>query len=155
MESVIEDYTTPDQLRPVKIKLEENMRNVEYGFHKVLAGCSVEEAEEKVTSALKEEGFGVLTRIDVKGTLKQKLDVDHKPYVILGACNPQLAHRALGTDDTIGLLLPCNVVVAEANEGAEVGILRPEAMFAAVDIPELEPIATEAEARLRRVYESL
>ena len=131
------------------------MRSVEYGFHKELAGSSVAQAEERVSAALKEEGFGVLTRIDVKGTLKQKLDVDHKPYIILGACNPQLAHRALSTDDTIGLLLPCNVVVAETEQGAEVAILRPEAMFAAVNKPELEPIAAEAEARLRRVFENL
>lgn len=131
------------------------MRIVEYGFYKDLPGISVEEAEEKVSLALKEEGFGVLTRIDVKGTLKQKLDIDHKPYVIMGACNPQLAHRALSTDDTIGLLLPCNVVVAETENGSEVAILRPEAMFAAISRPELEPIAAEAETRLRRVYENL
>jgi len=131
------------------------MRSVEYGFYKELAGSNVVDAEERVTSALKDEGFGVLTRIDVKGTLKQKLDVDHKPYVILGACNPQLAHRALSTDDTIGLLLPCNVVVSETEQGAEVAILRPQAMFAAVNLPDIEPVAEEAEARLRRVFESL
>ena len=131
------------------------MRQVEYGIYKDLPGMSIEEAEEKVSAALKEEGFGVLTRIDVQETLKKKLEVDHKPYVILGACNPQLAHRALSTDDTIGLLLPCNVVVAETEQGAEVAFLRPEAMFAAIDKPELEPVATEAETRLRRAYESL
>ena len=131
------------------------MHSVEYGFHKELPGSSIDAAERRVSEALKEEGFGVLTRIDVKGTLKEKLDVEHKPYLILGACNPQLAHRALSMDDTIGLLLPCNVVVAETEQGAEVAILRPEAMFAAVDKPELEPFAVEAESRLRRVFERL
>lgn len=131
------------------------MRSVEYGFYKELAGSSVADAEERVTGALKEEGFGVLTRIDVKATLKMKLDVDHKPYVILGACNPELAHRALSTDDTIGLFLPCNVVVSETAQGAEVAILRPEAMFAAVNLSALEPVAEEAEERLHRVFENL
>jgi len=131
------------------------MRSVEYGFFKTLPDRSVEDAEQMVADALKQEGFGVLTRIDVKGTLKEKLDVDHKPYVILGACNPQLAHRALSTDDTIGLFLPCNVVVAANDQGAEVAFLRPEVMFAAIDKPELEPVAAEAESRLRRVFESL
>lgn len=131
------------------------MRSVDYGLHRDLPGIGLQEAEERVTAALQKEGFGVLTRIDVKETLKKKLDVEHKPYVILGACNPQLAHRALSTDDTIGLLLPCNVVVAETDKGAEVAFLRPEAMFAAIDKPELEPVAAEAEARLRRACESL
>jgi uncharacterized protein (DUF302 family) len=131
------------------------MRDVEYGFYKNLPGLSIEQAEDRVSTVLKEEGFGVLTRIDVKETLRKKLDVEHKPYVILGACNPQLAFRALSTDDTIGLFLPCNVVVAETEQGAEVTFLRPEAMFAAIDKPELKPVALEAETRLRRAYESL
>ena len=131
------------------------MRRVEYGLYKELPGVSLEDAEKKISDALKREGFGVLTRIDVKETLKQKLDVDHRPYVILGACNPQLAHRALSTDDTLGLFLPCNVVVAETESGAEVAFLRPEAMFAAIETPELKPVAEEAEARLRRACDSL
>jgi uncharacterized protein (DUF302 family) len=131
------------------------MRSVDYGFYKELPGSSLVEAEEKVTEALKSEGFGVLTRIDVRGTLKQKLDVDYKPYVILGACNPQLAYQALSRDDTIGLMLPCNVVVAETENGAEVAILRPKAMFASIQNPALEPVAGEADARLRRVFDNL
>jgi uncharacterized protein (DUF302 family) len=131
------------------------MRSVDYGFYRDLPGSSLVEAEEKVTEALKREGFGVLTRIDVQGTLKQKLDVDYKPYVILGACNPHLAHRALSKDDTIGLMLPCNVVVADTEDGAEVAILRPKAMFESIQKPELEPVADEAEERLRRVLDSL
>jgi len=131
------------------------MRAVEYAFYKKLAGESLETAEEKVTEALKKEGFGVLTRIDVKATLKKKLDVDFKPYVILGACNPPIAYQALTHDDTIGLLLPCNVVVAESEDGAEVAIVKPQAMFQTVDRPDMEPIVNEAEGRLKRVFESL
>ena len=131
------------------------MRAVDYSYYKKLSGESLASAEEKVTEALKKEGFGVLTRIDVKATLKKKLDVDFKPYVILGACNPPIAHRALTQDDTIGLLLPCNVVVTESEEGAEVAIVKPQAMFKTVDRPDMEPIVDEAEARLKRVYESL
>ena len=131
------------------------MRETGYGYHKVLPNVSYTDAIEKVVAALKEEGFGVLTRIDVKATMKEKLDAEFHPYVILGACNPHLAHKALATDDTIGLLLPCNVVVAGKGKGAEVGILRPEAMFAAVDIPGLEPVAREAEQRLKRVLDAL
>ncbi len=131
------------------------MRAVDYGFYKKLAGESLATAEEKVTEALKKEGFGVLTRIDVKATFKKKLDVDFKPYVILGACNPHIAHQALTHDDTIGLLLPCNVVVAESEEGAEVAIVKPHVMFQTVDRPDMEPIVDEAEERLKRVFESL
>lgn len=131
------------------------MRAVEYAFYKKLSGESLATAEEKVTEALKKEGFGVLTRIDVKATFKKKLDIDFKPYVILGACNPTIAHQALTHDDTIGLLLPCNVVVAESEEGAEVAIVKPHAMFQTVDRPDMEPIVNEAEGRLKRVFESL
>jgi uncharacterized protein (DUF302 family) len=131
------------------------MREVEYCYLKYLKGESLETAEEKVTDALKAQGFGVLTRIDVKATLKKKLDVEFKPYVILGACNPPLAHRALTTDDTIGLFLPCNVVVAESDDGAEVAFLRPRAMFQSIDSPALQPVADDAETRLKAAYESL
>jgi uncharacterized protein (DUF302 family) len=131
------------------------MKDVEYGFTKKLVGDSLDSAEKKVTEALKNEGFGVLTRIDVKGTLKAKLDVDFKPYVILGACNPQLAYKALTSDDSIGLLLPCNVVVSEAEDGADVAIIRPHAMFRTVDNPTVRPIADEAEERLSRVFRAL
>jgi uncharacterized protein (DUF302 family) len=131
------------------------MQEVEYGYIKELPGLNLEDAEKKVEAALKDEGFGVLTRIDVQQAFKQKLDVDFRPYVILGACNPQLAHRALSSDDTIGLLLPCNVVVTEAEGGSEVAIVRPESMFRTIDNPAVKPVATEAEARLRRVFESL
>jgi uncharacterized protein (DUF302 family) len=116
-----------------------------------------EQAIEAVTAALKTEGFGVLTQIDVKATLKQKLDVDFRRYIILGACNPPLAHRALTTETEIGLLLPCNVIVYEdeSGEGSVVSIIDPYAMFSAGISADLPPVADEAAARLRRVLEKL
>jgi uncharacterized protein (DUF302 family) len=116
-----------------------------------------DEAIEAVTAALKTEGFGVLTQIDVKATLKQKLDVDFRRYIILGACNPPLAHRALSAETEIGLFLPCNVIVYEdeSGVGSVVSIIDPRVMFAAGISVDLHPIADEAAARLRRVLEKL
>ena len=114
-----------------------------------------EQALEKVTEALKGEGFGVLTRIDVKAILKEKLGADFRKYVILGACNPPLAHRALGTDLDVGLLLPCNVVVYEENGGSVVAIADPMAMLGIIHQPEIENVAREARAKLKRVIEAL
>jgi uncharacterized protein (DUF302 family) len=126
-----------------------------YGFVKRLVG-TFEYAVEKVTAALKSEGFGVLTEIDVKETLKKKLGVDFRRYLILGACNPNLAYRALGAAPQIGLLLPCNVVVQEAPEGGVlVSIADPRAMFTLVDNVAIAPVAEEADQRLRRVIASL
>lgn len=115
-----------------------------------------ETALQKVTDALKAEGFGVLTEIDVKATLKKKLDVDFRPYKILGACNPPLAHRALEAAPQVGLLLPCNVTVAQTSDDAvEVAIVDPVAMLGFVNTPALEPIAEEARAKLARVAATL
>ncbi len=131
------------------------MGELRYGFEKGLKGTTFEQAVQKTTAALKEEGFGVLTEIDVKETLKKKLDVEFRRYVILGACNPSLARRALEAEGQIGLLLPCNVVVQEAPEGVVVSIADPKAMFALVDNAALAPVAEEAYARVRRVFDSL
>jgi uncharacterized protein (DUF302 family) len=115
-----------------------------------------ETALERVTAALKVEGFGVLTEIDVKQTLKKKLDVDFRPYKILGACNPPLAHRALLTAPEVGLLLPCNVVVSQVEEGVtEVSLVDPIGMLGVVAYEDLRPVAEEAAARLDRVAASL
>jgi uncharacterized protein (DUF302 family) len=124
-----------------------------YGMTKHLAGVAYDEALRRVTEALKSEGFGVLTEIDVRETLKKKLDVDYPPYAILGACNPALAHRALSADPYIGLLLPCNVIVMKAGDGTTVSIADPRAMFRIVDRPDVAPIADEAEAKLKRAFE--
>lgn len=117
-----------------------------------------EEAIERVTAALKEEGFGILTHVDVKDTLKQKLGVDFRRYAILGACNPPLAHRAFVTEVEIGLLLPCNVIVYEDDDGqgSEVSIIDPISMLGMGGInPKLAPVGHEAAERLRRVRADL
>ena len=126
-----------------------------YGFEQRLEHATVDVALKRVTDALKREGFGILTQIDVKDTLKKKLDVDFRRYLILGACDPSLAHKALSIDAQIGLLLPCNVVVQEADGGAIVSIADPRAMFTVVDNPALATIVDEADERLRRVMASL
>ncbi len=123
--------------------------------YKINLDTPYEQAIEKVTEALKEEGFGVLTEIDVKATLKKKLDVDFRKYVILGACNPPLAHQALNIEWEIGLLLPCNVIVYEEDGGSVVGILDPVSMMGVTGNPGLEPVAKEAQKRLQRVVASL
>lgn len=111
---------------------------------------------EKVTEALKVEGFGVLTEIDVKATLKKKLDVDFRPYKILGAYNPALAHRALLTAPDVGMLLPCNVTVAQEEDGrVSVSIIDPLAMMGLMVDPALDEIAQEANERLSRVAQAL
>ena len=111
---------------------------------------------ERVTEALKTEGFGVLTTIDVAATLKAKLGIEGKPYVILGACNPQLAHQALETDPDIGALLPCNVVVREEADGtASVVFMDPEAVLGLVENPQIAPLAGEVREKLQRVADAL
>jgi uncharacterized protein (DUF302 family) len=115
-----------------------------------------ERAVEKVIAALKAEGFGVITRIDVKATLKEKLDIDFRPYVILGACNPPLAYRALQSEPRVGVLLPCNVTVEEGDDGALVSIVNPDAMLGALgDNEAICEVAAEARARLQRVADAL
>ena len=123
-----------------------------YGLTARLPGVAPNDARVRVTEALKEQGFGVLTEIDVQATLKKKLDVDFRPYVILGACNPQLAKRALDEDLGIGLLLPCNVVIWQEESGSVVSIADPRAMFQVVGDDRLQPIVDEAERRLRAVF---
>ncbi len=127
-----------------------------YGITRHLPAIDFDQALERTIASLKGEGFGVLTEIDVKQTLKQKLDVEFPRYRILGACNPSLAHRALTVEPAIGLLLPCNVVVAERVEGGStVSAVAPMKMFEVVDNPDLNPIVDEVETKLRRVLDSL
>ena len=124
-----------------------------YSLRKELPGTTYADAVERVTEALATEGFGVLTTIDIKTTFKKKLDLDFRPYVILGACNPHLAHRALTDEPSIGLLLPCNVVVEETASGVEVSIARPRALLGIAESDALQTVADEAEERLSRVLD--
>jgi uncharacterized protein (DUF302 family) len=127
----------------------------EFAFNTVLE-TSYENAISKVTSALKEEGFGVLTEIDVKATLKKKLGVDFRKYIILGACNPPYAHRTLQTDLDVGLLLPCNVIVYETDDKkAYVSALNPVSALEVIQSEELRKIAKEVSEKLKRVVDKV
>ena len=121
-----------------------------YGYTAHMRGVSFDDARARVAAALKQEGFGILTEIDVQATLKAKLNQEFRKYVILGACNPQLASRALEAELGIGLLLPCNVCVWEEEGGSVVSIARPDAMFQIVHRDEVQPVAQEADQRLQR-----
>jgi len=132
-----------------------NLTPAQLGLN-VRLNTDFEEALTRVTAALKAEGFGVLTEIDVKETLKKKLDVDFRPYKILGACNPPLAYRALSAAPEAGLLLPCNVTVSFVEDNVtDVAIIDPLSMLGLVQHPDLEPVAEEARARLDRVAAAL
>jgi uncharacterized protein (DUF302 family) len=128
--------------------------NTRYGMARTI-DATYEDAIARVTELLKEQGFGVLTEIDVKATLKKKIDKDVAPYAILGACNPRLAARALELEPDIGLLLPCNVIVAQQPGGTRVGIINPQSMVEFTDNPALAEVSREADARLRRVMDAL
>ncbi|TVR39267.1 MAG: DUF302 domain-containing protein [Bacteroidia bacterium] len=127
-----------------------------YYFSKIFNDKGFDEAIAEVTEALKQEGFGVLTEIDVQGTLKQKLDVDFRKYRILGACNPHFAYKAFQAEDKIGILLPCNVIVQEHDDGSvEVAAMNPVAAMSAVQNEELGGLAGEVEKIMERVVNSL
>lgn len=131
------------------------MKRTDYGIHRSTRAVGFERAIELVTAALKDEGFGILTEINVKETLKKKIDVEFPRYIILGACNPSLAHRALSAEPDIGLLLPCNVVVAEAADGTvALSALKPSVVFAKlVETPGVGDVARDAEARITRALD--
>jgi len=126
-----------------------------YYFSKTIK-LSFDEAVAKVTDELKKEGFGILTDIDVKATLKKKLDVDFRKYMILGACNPPFAYQALQAEDKIGLMLPCNVIVQEKEDGTvEVSAIDPIASMQSVKNEKLAGVAAQVQAKLKKVIESL
>lgn len=128
---------------------------MEYYFSKTIAG-SFDSAIQKITEALKAEGFGILTEIDIKATLKKKLDVDFYNYKILGACNPPFAYKALLAEDKIGTMLPCNVIVQEKVPGkVEVSAVDPEASMLSIENKDLHDIATEVRAKLQKVIGQL
>jgi uncharacterized protein (DUF302 family) len=128
---------------------------MDYYFSKTI-DVGFDTAVEKTTQALKNEGFGILTEIDIKATLKKKLDVNFKKYTILGACNPPYAHKALQAEDKIGTMLPCNVIVQEVADGkSEVAAVNPLASMQAVENNALDDIATEIAEKLKKVVESL
>jgi len=128
---------------------------MKYGYSKKV-NLSFEKAIVKVTEELKKEGFGILTEIDVKETLKKKLDVDFKPYMILGACNPTYAYKALQTEEQVGLLLPCNVIVYKSKDKEMiVSAIEPDAMMSVVDNPDIHEIAREIRQKLHRVIDAV
>jgi len=131
------------------------MKNPDYTLTRETPHLGQEQAIEKVKELLSKEGFGVLTTIDVAATLKAKLGVDQPPYVILGACNPPLAHKALSAEPSIGVLLPCNVDVYQLEGKTVVQAINPRRVFQLVDNPGVAPIADEVAARLERVLEGL
>ncbi len=126
-----------------------------YSFSARLKG-NLQAIEERLVDALKSEGFGILTEIDVKVTLKAKLGIDHRPYKILGACNPTLAHKAIDAEPDIGLLLPCNLVLREEENGEiTVAFMDPVAVLQLVDNPEVRELANEVKQRLQRVEKAI
>ena len=126
-----------------------------YAFSTIV-NYSYNEAIEKVTAALKEEGFGVLTEIDVAATMKKKLGIEKSPYIILGACNPTLANKAIDAEPNIGLLLPCNVVVrVDEKEQVVVAFMDPESVLSLVDMDGIQPLASDVKSRLERVKNAL
>lgn len=132
------------------------MTEAKYGINTNLGKIEFDQAIDRVTAALKTEGFGVITEIDVKATLKKKIDVDFRNYKILGACNPPMAHGALSTDLMLGLLLPCNVIVFEEDSGdVTVSIADPAEMFKIVDNPDVAALAEKVRAALLRVRQAI
>jgi uncharacterized protein (DUF302 family) len=132
------------------------LTDLDYGFKKTLP-LSMEDADRRVREELQKEGFGILTEIDVTATLKKKLDVDFRPYRILGACNPALAHQALSVETDVGLLLPCNVIVyAGGEEGTSVvGVLDPKVQLGVIGRTDIDDLADDVRSRMRRVLEAL
>jgi len=132
------------------------MTDDRYAMVRELPDLDYDAAVERVTELLAGEGFGVLTEIDVKATLRKKLDVDFKRYVILGACNPPLAHQALSAETDIGVLLPCNVCVSERDGGgSRVAAMNPAAAFELIDNPDVSPIAEDVRSRIQRVLDAI
>jgi len=132
------------------------MNDPNLGLTKQIDDADFDQVRQRTVDALAAEGFGVITEIDVRATMKKKLDVDFRRYQILGACNPGFAHRALTAEPAVGLMLPCNVVVYEGDDGSTtVSFARPEAMFQLVDLPQLAPLMEEVSGAIQRAFDSV
>jgi len=127
---------------------------ITYGFSKKV-DMPFDEAIDKVTTKLKKEGFGILSRIDVREKLKQKLGIDFMDYVILGACNPAMAHQAILAEENIGLMLPCNVIVYEKDSETIISIIKPSAAMSMIDNESLKGVALKVETKLEKAFHSL
>jgi uncharacterized protein (DUF302 family) len=138
-----------------RLPLSRENKTMSYYFSKTLSGNGFNDMISRVTEALQAEGFGILTEIDVRATMKKKLDEDFRDYRILGACNPALAHRALQAEGKIGTMLPCNVIVQATDEGVEVAAVDPVASMQAVDNPDLARIAETVRDKLKHVIDVL
>ncbi|MBD1548750.1 DUF302 domain-containing protein [Roseibium aggregatum] len=125
-----------------------------YTYNRILSGVSFEDADKRVRAALADKGFGVLTEIDVKATMKKKLDVDMEHYLILGACNPTMAHKAIEMEPRVGAMLPCNVILRAVDGGVEVSAIDPEASMAAIDNAQLKAVATQVRDMLQQAVDA-
>ncbi|MAX72634.1 DUF302 domain-containing protein [Alterinioella nitratireducens] len=125
-----------------------------YTYDRILNDTGIDDAEMRVRAALEDKGFGVLTEIDVKATMKKKIDVDMAPYLILGACNPGMAHKAIGIEPRVGAMLPCNVILREVDGGTEVSAIDPVASMQAIDNQQLHEVAGEVRDMLRKAVDA-
>ena len=131
-----------------------NEIEMSYTYDRMLEDVGINDAELRVRDALAENGFGVLTEIDVKATMKKKIDVDMEPYRILGACNPRMAHKAIGLEPRVGAMLPCNVILREVETGTEISAIDPAASMQAIDNEQLLKVATEVRDIMREAVDS-
>lgn len=125
-----------------------------YTYNRILKDVGIDDTEKRVRQALSDKGFGVLTEIDVKATMKKKIDVDMAPYRILGACNPKMAHQAIGIEPRVGAMLPCNVILREIDSGTEISAIDPAASMQAIDNTELHKVAGEVRDMLRAAVDA-
>jgi uncharacterized protein (DUF302 family) len=125
-----------------------------YTYDRTLKGVGIDDAELRIRATLAENGFGILTEIDVKATMKKKIDVDMKSYRILGACNPQMAHKAIGLEPRVGAMLPCNVILREVDGGTEISAIDPVASMQAIDNHKLHEVAGEVRDMMRTAVDT-
>lgn len=125
-----------------------------YTYNRMLSDVSIDDADMRIRAALGEKGFGVLTEIDVKQTMKKKIDVDMEPYRILGACNPKMAYMAIGMEPRVGAMLPCNVILRQVEDGVEISVIDPVASMQAIDNAELHSVAGEVREMLRAAVDA-